>query len=448
MGVESHKRIFTVSELSLLIRDRLEQIFSDVWFEGEVSNLRTPASGHFYFSLKDSRSQIRAVLFKAHAQRLRFALKEGLCLIARAHLTVYEPRGEYQAVLDYVEPKGMGVLQLALEQLKEKLEREGLFDRARKRPLPFLPRRVGVVTSRSGAAIRDILTVLRRRCPLLRILIVPVPVQGGGAGPRIAEAIRWLSDSGEVDVMIVGRGGGSLEDLWCFNDEAVVRAIAASRVPVVSAVGHEIDYTLADFAADVRSATPSAAAETVAPVLKDLLRTLADLSAREQRAMRRRFEHARQRIVAMRRAFFDPTWRLQRHAQYLDELSHRLGATVTSSLSDLKHRLTGLRHRLTLSNPMARLRGASVLAPQLVKRMEQSFYGMLNFRRQAIRSLAAALNSLSPLAVLARGYSIIQTEPEGAVVTRTADVKAGDEVRARLADGQLLCGVREVRPNS
>jgi exodeoxyribonuclease VII large subunit len=442
------KQILTVSELSLLIRDRLEQIFSDIWFEGEVSNLRAPSSGHLYFSLKDSRSQIRAVLFKAQAQRLRFTVKEGLCVIVRAHVTVYEPRGEYQAVLDYVEPKGLGALQLALEQLKEKLEREGLFDRARKRPLPVLPRRVGVVTSLSGAAIRDILTVLRRRCPLLSILIVPVPVQGDGAAPRIAEAIRWLSDSGEVDVMIVGRGGGSLEDLWCFNDEAVVRAIAAARVPVVSAVGHEIDYTLADFAADVRAPTPSAAAEAVAPVLKELVRTLTSHSGRQEAAMRRCIEQARHRVVAVRRALFDPTWQLQRHAQYLDELSHRLSGALIESLRDLTHGVTGLRHRLSLANPLGRLRGTAVLVPQLLKRMEQGICRILALRRQAVRSLAAALNSLSPLAVLARGYSILQTVPGGAVVTQTADVKAGDEVRAQLADGQLLCGVREVRPDS
>ncbi len=448
MGLERHRRILTVSELSLLIRERLEQTFADVWFEGEVSNLRTPSSGHLYFSLKDPRSQIRAVLFKPQAQRLRFALKEGLCLIVRAHLTVYEPRGEYQAVLDYIEPKGVGALQLAFEQRKEKLEREGLFDRSRKRPLPLLPRRVGVVTSASGAAIRDILTVLRRRCPLLSICIVPVPVQGDGAAPRIAEAVRWLSEAGDVDVIIVGRGGGSLEDLWCFNEEVVVRAIAASRVPVVSAVGHEVDYTLADFAADVRAPTPSAAAEAVAPVLKDLLKVLTVLSGRHRAAVRRRVEQARHRLAAVRRALFDPTRQLQRHAQYLDELGHRLGRAFTDTLQDRSGRVTELRHRLQLASPLGWVHSTAVLVPQLIKRMEQGVVRTLALRRHAIRSLAAALNNLSPLAVLARGYSILHTVSDGTVVSRTADVRAGDELHADLADGRLLCGVREVRPHS
>ncbi|MFM8552617.1 MAG: exodeoxyribonuclease VII large subunit, partial [Nitrospiraceae bacterium] len=274
------QRILTVSELTLLVRDRLEQAFPDVWIEGEVSTLRSPASGHFYFTLKDAQCQIRAVLFRNQAQRLRFALREGLQVVVRGRVTVYEPRGEYQLVLDYLEPKGVGALQLALEQLKERLALEGLFDEARKRPLPFLPRRVGLVTSLSGAAVRDMLVVLGRRCPSLDVVICPVPVQGEGAAPKIAAAIRTLSASGKVDVMIVGRGGGSLEDLWCFNEEVVVRAIVASRVPVVSAVGHETDVTLADFAADYRAPTPSAAAEAVAPVLADLIRSVADLRAR------------------------------------------------------------------------------------------------------------------------------------------------------------------------
>jgi exodeoxyribonuclease VII large subunit len=271
------RRIFTISELTLLIRNQLEQGFSGIWVEGEVSNLRAPASGHVYFTLKDQTSQIRAVLFRAGAQRLRFSLREGLHVIVQGRLTVYEPRGEYQAVVDYLEPKGIGALQIALEQLKEKLAREGLFDLVRKRPLPLLPRRVGLVTSLSGAAIRDMLSILQRRCPYLSILIVPVPVQGMGAALQIASAVRELGSSGKVDVMIVGRGGGSLEDLWPFNEEAVVRAIAESAVPVVSAVGHEIDHTLADLAADYRAPTLSAAAEAVAPIVEDLLGMLREL---------------------------------------------------------------------------------------------------------------------------------------------------------------------------
>lgn len=444
---EHPQRILTVSELTLLVRDRLEQGFPDVWVEGEVSNLRTPSSGHLYFTLKDADSQLRAVLFRAGAQRLRFALREGLQVIVRGRLTVYEPRGEYQAVLDYLEPKGVGALQLAFEQLKEKLAREGLFDQSRKRPLPFLPRRVGLVTSLSGAAIRDMLAVLHRRCPALAILIAPVPVQGEGAALRIAQAIRALSAPGMVDVMIVGRGGGSLEDLWCFNEEEVVRVIAESAVPVVSAVGHETDYTLADFAADYRAPTPSAAAEAVVPVQEDLARMLLDLRERLERAIRMKIARLQQEVKADDGALPVLMFLLQRYAQRLDDFTGRLGVSLRDLLSILRQRVLTCRSDLHASSPLARVRNGMVLVPQLLKRLEQGLRTLLTFKRQAVRSFAAALDSLSPLAILARGYSIVQTVPGGAIVRRARDVSVGDEVRARLAEGQLLCGVRTVLPD-
>ncbi|MEW6543144.1 MAG: exodeoxyribonuclease VII large subunit [Nitrospirota bacterium] len=441
------KRILTVSELTALVRDRLEQEFPDVWIEGEVSNLRTPSSGHLYFTLKDSDSQLRAVLFRTGAQRLRFALREGLQVIVRGRLTVYEPRGEYQVILDYLEPKGVGALQLAFEQLKERLAREGLFDEARKRPLPFLPRRVGLVTSPTGAAVRDLLAVLARRCPSLGVVICPVPVQGADAAPRIAEAIRTLGASGLVDVMIVGRGGGSWEDLWCFNEEAVVRAIASSLVPVVSAVGHEIDYTLADFAADYRAPTPSAAAEAVVPVREELFQTLEDLRSRRERAMRLWLTLARHRVEACEGTLSVRVLPLQRHAQRLDDATGRFLHAVQDSLLGLRQRLVASRHELGLASPLARIRGALLLVPQLLKRTERSVAGTLALRHQAVRSLALALDGLSPLAILARGYGIVQTVPDGRVVRRATDVSIGDEVRARLAEGQLLCAVRKVLPD-
>ncbi|MBD0315704.1 MAG: exodeoxyribonuclease VII large subunit, partial [Nitrospiraceae bacterium] len=263
----AQKRILTVSELTGLVRASVETGFSEVWLEGELSNVRVPASGHLYCTLKDDSCQIRAVIFRSTAVRLRFALEDGLHIVARGRVTVYAPRGEYQILLEYVEPKGLGALQLAFEQLKHRLADEGLFNVGRKRPLPFCPRTVGIVTSATGAAVRDIITVLHRRCPLLRIILAPVPVQGEGAARHIADAISTLSASAAVDVIIVGRGGGSMEDLWSFNEEVVVRAIVGSRVPVVSAVGHETDVTLADFAAYIRAPTPSGAAEAVVPVL-------------------------------------------------------------------------------------------------------------------------------------------------------------------------------------
>lgn len=441
---ERPQRILTVSELTLLVRERLEQGFSEIWVEGEVSNLRTPSSGHLYFTLKDASSQLRVVLFRSSAQRLRFSVKEGLQVIVRGRLTVYEPRGEYQAVLEYVEPKGIGALQLAFEQLKEKLAREGLFDRSRKRPLPLLPRCVGLVTSLSGAAILDMLTVLRRRCPRLAILIMPTPVQGESAAPLIAEAIRTLGTSGKVDVIIVGRGGGSWEDLWCFNEEIVVRAIAESIVPVVSAVGHEIDYTLADLAADCRAPTPSAAAETVAPVFDVLIGGLQDLRGRSERAMRTKIALLRQAARASDRARPVLMLQAQRAAQKLDEYTGLLGQSLRGLLTRLQRRREACRHAVLASSPLVRVRNALMLAPQLLKRLERQMRAALAARRQAVRSLAFALDNLSPLAVLARGYSIIQRIPDQAVVRRAKDVSVGDEVRARLGEGQLLCGVRKI----
>ncbi|MSR24682.1 MAG: exodeoxyribonuclease VII large subunit [Nitrospiraceae bacterium] len=422
------QRILTVSALTALVRERLEEGFSDCWVEGEVSNLRTPSSGHIYFTLKDATSQIRVVLFRPGAQRLRFALKEGLQLVVRGRLTVYEPRGEYQIVLDYLEPKGLGALQLALEQLKERLAREGLFEQARKRPLPFLPRRVGVVTSLTGAALRDILAVLRRRCPIVGIVVAPVPVQGDDAAAQIASAIRALSASKLVDVMIVGRGGGSLEDLWSFNEEIVVRAIAASDVPVVSAVGHEIDYTLADFVADYRAPTPSAAAEAVAPVLRELVGSLEDSRERMVQAVKGRL--------------------LERTAQQVDEAAARVGYVVRALLATLHRRTTESRHRLQAASPVDRVRAVSALLPQLVKRVRQGMATLLTVKRQTVRTAMTALDGLSPLAVLARGYSIVQTVPDGAVLKRAQDVSVGDDVLAKLADGRLLCSVRKILPNS
>jgi exodeoxyribonuclease VII large subunit len=438
------QRVLTVSELTVLIRDHIEQTFPDIWLEGETSNLRSPSSGHLYFTLKDQASQIRAVLFRSQAQRLRFALKEGLQVVVRGRLTVYEPRGEYQIVLDTLEPKGLGALQLAFEQLKERLAREGLFDESRKRPLPFLPRRVGVVTSPSGAAIRDILAVLGRRCPIVHVLICPVPVQGDGAAEEIAAGIHTLSRSGKVDAIIVGRGGGSLEDLWSFNEEVVVRAIVESRVPVVSAVGHEIDYTLADFAADYRAPTPSAAAEAVAPVLDELVRTLEHLSVRLQQAIEVKLKLERHEADRHAASLPGLRMRIQRRAQRLDELTGLFVFRLTQAIADGQRQAMACRHELGGYSPVARVRGAWVLVSQLVKRAEQGMLSLVVLKRQAVRAFAGALDGLSPLGVLARGYSIIQTVPDGQVLRRAGEASVGDEVRARLAEGQLLCTVRKV----
>ncbi|MCE7976499.1 MAG: exodeoxyribonuclease VII large subunit [Nitrospira sp. NTP1] len=440
--------LLSVSDVTRLIRDSLEEQFQDVWIEGEISNLRAPSSGHLYFTLKDNQSQLRGVLFRSGALRLRFALQEGLAVIARGRISVYEPRGEYQLIVDSLDPKGVGAFQLAFEQLKERLSQEGLFDEARKRRLPSFPRTVGVVTSLTGAAIRDIVAVLRRRCPIVNILIAPVPVQGDGAGASIAEAICALSDMPQVEVLIVGRGGGASEDLWAFNEEAVVRAIARSRVPVVSAVGHEIDVTLSDFAADHRAPTPSAAAEAVVPVLADIIDRLDELAQRLRRIVETMLQMQRHRLERSVSVLGETRYRIQAQAQRLDELQDGLTRALTEQLTVLQRELVERRHLLLAQGPRNRIQQSLVVIPQLCKRLEQEARRGLISRRQAVVMQMAALDALSPLGILQRGFSIVQTVSNGRVLRRASDVAVGESVQVRLAEGQLVCQVDKVMPSS
>ena len=436
--------LLSVSEVTRLIRESLEDQFREVWVEGEISNLRAPTSGHLYFTLKDAQSQLRGVLFRSGASRRRFVLQEGMSVVARGRISVYEPRGEYQLIVDAVEPKGIGALQLAFEQLRDRLSHEGLFDEARKRPLPEFPRTVGVVTSLTGAAIRDIVAVLRRRCPVVDILLAPVPVQGEGAGERIAAAIHALNEMPQVDVLIVGRGGGASEDLWAFNEEAVVRAIVQSRVPVVSAVGHEIDVTLADFAADHRAPTPSAAAEAVVPVLAEILARFSELDGRLRRLLDNAIKIQRHRLDRSIGGLGEMRFRVHAQAQHLDDLHDRMTGSVTERLTALQRDLVEHRHALLSKGPHHRIRAARVLLPQLSKRLEQEARRGIFSRRQLMAARVAALEALSPLAILSRGFSILRTVPEGTMVRRASDVMVGQTVQARLAEGQLVCVVREV----
>ena len=431
-----------------LLRTSIEAQFSDIWLEGELSNLRAPGSGHVYCTLKDKASQIRAVLFRSTAVRLRFALQEGLHVIVRGRLTVYEPRGEYQIVLDTVEPKGIGALQLAFEQLKERLATEGLFDQDRKKSIPAFPRTVGVVTSLTGAAIRDILAVLRRRWPTLHILIAPVQVQGENAGRQIAEALIALNKLGSVDVIIIGRGGGSLEDLWSFNEEIVVRAIAGSHVPVVSAVGHEIDVTLADFVADLRAPTPSAAAEAVVPVLAETVERLRELKLRLGQVMLRHCAFERQRLEAGIRGVTDVRFRLQEAAQRTDDMVDRLREMVQQLLTAWRERVHGVQRDLSGLNPILAIKQGLAIVPQFSKRLEGQMGVMLAQHRYRIHAKLAQLNTLSPLAILGRGYSILQTVPAGQILHRANDVGVGQELEAQLASGRLSCTVTQVFDDS
>ena len=431
-----------------LLRTSIEEQFSDIWLEGELSNLRAPGSGHVYCTLKDKTSQIRAVLFRSSAIRLRFALQEGMQVVVRGRLTVYEPRGEYQIVLDTVEPKGVGALQLAFEQLKERLAEEGLFDQDRKKPLPAFPGTVGVVTSLTGAAIRDILAVLRRRWPTIHILIAPVQVQGESAGRQVAEALAALNEWGSVDVIIVGRGGGSMEDLWSFNEEIVVRAIAASHVPVVSAVGHEIDVTLSDFVADLRAPTPSAAAEAVVPVLAEIVERLRELTVRMGQMMLQHCAFERQRLDAGIRGVTDVRFRLQAAAQRTDDMVDRLREMLQRLLTSGRERVHEAQRDLSGLNPILAIKQGLATVPQFSQRLEGQMGVVLTQHRHRVHALLAQLHTLSPLAVLGRGYSILQTVPAGKILHRANDVEVGQELEAQLASGRLSCTVTRVFDDS
>ena len=431
-----------------LLRTSIEEQFSDIWLEGELSNLRAPGSGHVYCTLKDKTSQIRAVLFRSSAVRLRFALQEGLQVIVRGRLTVYEPRGEYQIVLDTVEPKGIGALQLAFEQLKERLAAEGLFDQGKKKSIPAFPLTVGIVTSLTGAAIQDILVVLRRRWPTLHILIAPVQVQGESAGRQIAEALIGLNELGSVDVIIVGRGGGSSEDLWSFNEEIVVRAIAASHVPVVSAVGHEVDMTLADFVSDFRAPTPSAAAEVVVPVLAEIVERLRELKVRTGQVMLRRCDSERQRLDASIRGVIDVRFRLQEASQRTDDMVDRLREMVQQLLTSWRERVYEVQRDLSDLNPILAIKQGLATIPQFSKRLEGQMGVIMAQHHHRVHATLAQINTLSPLAILGRGYSILHMVPTGQVLHRAKDVGVGQELEAQLASGRLNCVVTRVVDDS
>lgn len=430
-----------------MVRASLETNFAEVWLEGEISNLRAPASGHLYCTLKDQSSQIRAVIFRSAAVRLRFGLEEGLHVVVRGRLSVYEPRGEYQVILDHLEPKGRGALQLALDQLKRRLDAEGLFDRESKQPLPVFPRTVGIVTSPTGAAVRDLITLLHRRCPILSIIIAPVQVQGPGSAEQITAAIQALNKLGGVDVMIIGRGGGSLEDLWSFNEETVVRAIAASRVPIVSAVGHETDVTLADFAADVRAPTPSAAAEMVAPALGDILERLGLLTAHCQQAMSSRCLKQHQRFDLLLARMDNIRFKVLKEAQRVDGAVAAMREAVRAQLRQAMMNGQAWTQALMSKSPALRVCHDLVIIPQLRSRLIAAVNHDLKRKAEQTHAYLGRFNGLSPLAILNRGYGILQTMPGRQIIRDAGQVSVGEEILARLARGQIRCTVEEVELN-
>lgn len=438
------RQTLTPFQLNALARDLLEGSFPMVWVEGEIGNLSRPASGHLYFTLKDDRAQVRCALFRNKAMYLRFAPRDGSKVQVRGRLTLYEARGDYQLVLDHMEEAGEGALRQALEALKRKLQAEGLFDSERKRTLPALPRRLGVITSPSGAAVRDVLSVLQRRFPMLDVDVLPVPVQGEGAAAQIVRMLQQAQNSGRYDVLLITRGGGSLEDLWCFNDEALARAVAASNVPVVSAVGHEIDTTLVDYAADLRAATPSAAAELLVPEREALRQALTASQAVLQRAFERRLQDRQQRLDRAR-LLLDaqrPAAKLQRQAERLNALGARLPPILRSLLAARHARLREASLRLSHQHPGTSIRQHHEHLRQWQHQSLQALRRRLELATQQLRQSARALNAVNPLATLDRGYAIVR-DAEGQVLTKAAQASVGDHLDARLAEGHLRLQVLE-----
>ena len=437
-------RVYSVTELTREIKAVLEGRFPSVLVRGEVSNLKVPGSGHVYFTLKDEGACLDAVLFRTEARRLRFQVQNGLSLVARGRLALYEPKGGYQLVCDGVEPLGAGALQIAFEQLKEKLQREGLFAQERKRKLPFLPRRIAVVTSPSGAAVHDFLRVLHRRFPNLPVLIVPVRVQGEGAAQEIARGIVRAAKQPRVEVVVVARGGGSIEDLWAFNEEVVARALVGCPVPTVSAVGHEVDVTIADYCADVRAPTPTAAAELLAREKVELLADLAQRRARLSRALAAQLERKRGQLDKARSRVADPRRLLSDRKLRLDRLRQRLEDRGQQDLSARQAKLRKLRDRLQEQHPRERLHRLH----REVARLEEKLFALgkrvLAARRHKFEGLAGRLDALSPLSVLARGYSIA-FDQRGHALLSAAQVQPGERLRVRLHDGELDASVVTTR---
>lgn len=429
----------TPSQLNTLARDLLEGAFPLIWVEGELGNVTRPASGHLYFTLKDSRAQVRAAMFKAKSQWLKFVPREGLKVLVRGRLTVYEARGDYQLILDHMEEAGEGALRRAFEQLKQRLDAEGLFDPARKRPLPAHIRRLAVITSPTGAAVRDVLSVLSRRFPLLEVELLPTLVQGDSAAAQITRLLQRADASGRYDAILLTRGGGSLEDLWAFNDEQLARAIAASHTPVVSAIGHETDFSLSDFAADLRAPTPSVAAELLVPDQRDLALRLRRLHTRLQQLQAQQLAQAMQRAdrALLRLQARSPQSRLAllRHRQQTarQRLEAQWQQRQERARARLQHTATGLRS----AHPQRQLAVLRDRLQALAARPQAAMVRQLQGDALRLRGLARSLEAVSPLATVARGYSILTRDDDATLVRTAAQVKPGDRLHARLAEGEL-----------
>ena len=443
-NLQPTRRALTVSELTARIRDLLAKNFTDIWVEGEISNCREAQSGHIYFTLKDDRSQVRCVFFKQQRRGIKFRPEDGLHVTVRGSISVYEARGEYQIYVENIEPVGLGALQLAFEQLKKRLEAEGLFDAAKKKPLPLLPNRIGLVTSPRGAAVRDVVRILRRRFPNVHLTVYPVRVQGEGAAGEIVKGLKFLNQRKLADVLILARGGGSIEDLWAFNEEVVARAIAASEIPVISGVGHETDFTIADFVADVRASTPSAAAELVVQTRREFDKHIADLRETLASLVRYRLLDLSKRVheLAARRGFRRPLDLLRQQRQRADEMTSRLALGLRARLEQSRKRFTALHLRIVSFDFRVRISAFRLRLEKRAADLGVRAERFLRAKRERLERLLLQLQERGPLRVLERGYAIA-SDAAGNVLRSADQVALGDSVFIQLHRGRLTAEVKK-----
>jgi exodeoxyribonuclease VII large subunit len=441
-NLQPTRQVLTVTQLTAKIRDLLAKNFTDIWVEGEISNCREAQSGHIYFTLKDDRSQVRCVFFKQQQRGIKFRPEDGLHVTMRGSISVYEARGEYQIYVENIEPMGLGALQLAFEQLKKRLEAEGLFSAAQKKPLPLLPNRIGLITSPTGAAVRDVVRILRRRFPNVHLTVYPVRVQGEGSADEIVKALKFFNQKKLVDVLILARGGGSLEDLWPFNEETVARAIAASAIPVISGVGHETDFTIVDFVADVRASTPSAAAELVVQTRREFDKNIAELRSALAEQMHYRILVLSRRVheLSARRGFRRPLDLLRQQRQRADEMTSRLALGLRAQLEKSRRRFTAAHLRIMSFDFRARIAAFRLRLEKRGAELSVRAERLLRAKRERLDRLRLQLEERSPLRVLERGYAIA-TDASGAVLRDAAQVALGDSVGLQLHRGRLTTEV-------
>ena len=443
-STDNDKRTFTVSEINRRVKNLLEVHLPLVWVEGEISNLSKPSSGHWYFTLKDEAAQVRCAMFKGRNSRLRFTPANGDRVKMRARVSLYEGRGEFQLIAEHMEEAGFGLLQKRFEELKQKLYEQGLFDEAFKKPLPRYPKHIAVVTSPTGAAIQDIVSVLKRRYPNLLVSIIASPVQGEDAPQKLIEAVELANRLNKFDLILLSRGGGSIEDLWAFNNEQLAKTIFSSELPVVSAVGHEIDFTIADFVADLRAPTPSAAAEIICPDKQELVNQLQNFNEKLNKGISRYLQQQQEKVLSTRKQLKHPLDAIYQRMQKLDQLEDRFKKEITNQMQVRSALLGNLTHRINQSNPTSRIVNHKNYVGQLHTRMINSIQSVLHLKNTQLKHQAHTLDAVSPLATMTRGYAIV-SDANNKVVQSVKDVQQEDQINVRVADGSFNATINNIQ---